>query len=70
MPDYAIVDSHVHLLQPGRFGYAWTKGQPSLDRQVLPGDLTRAAAPVEIDRFVSPRAGLRRPMPWSRLGRK
>jgi L-fuconolactonase len=52
VPDYPIVDSHVHLCEPNRFGYAWTKGQPSLNRQVLPADLTRAAAPVEIDQFV------------------
>jgi L-fuconolactonase len=52
VPDDPIVDSHVHLCEPARFGYAWTRGAPSLNRQVLPGDLTRAAAPVEIDRFV------------------
>jgi L-fuconolactonase len=52
VPDYPIVDSHVHLCEPGRFGYAWTKSQPSLNRQVLPADLTEAAAPVEIDQFV------------------
>jgi L-fuconolactonase len=52
VPDYPIVDSHVHLCQPGRFSYAWTAGQPSLNRRVLPDDLAKAAAPVEIDRFV------------------
>jgi len=52
VPDYPIVDSHVHLCEPARFGYAWTRGAPSLNRQVLPDDLIRAAAPVEIDRFV------------------
>jgi L-fuconolactonase len=52
VPDFPIVDSHVHLCDPGRFGYAWTTGAPSLNRQVLPADLMQAAAPVEIDRFV------------------
>ena len=52
MPDFAIVDSHVHLCDPKRFGYAWTKNAPSLKRQVLPADLTKAAAPVKIDQFV------------------
>ncbi len=52
MPDYPIVDSHVHLLEPARFGYGWTRGAPSLNRRALPGDLMQAAAPVEIDRFV------------------
>ena len=52
MLDFPIVDSHVHLLNPERFGYAWTKGAPSLNRLVLPADLTAAAAPVKIDQFV------------------
>ncbi len=52
MIDFPIVDSHVHLLNPGRLGYAWTKGAPSLNRLVLPDDLTVAAAPVRIEAFV------------------
>ena len=52
MPDFPIVDSHVHLLNPQRFGYAWTKNAPSLNRQVLPADLIAAAAPVKIEQFV------------------
>jgi L-fuconolactonase len=52
MPDFPIVDSHVHLADPKRFGYAWTKNAPSLNRTVLPEHLTKAAAPVQIDKFV------------------
>ena len=52
MPDFPIVDSHVHLCDPQRFSYAWMKDAPALDRQVRPDDLTRAARPVEIERFV------------------
>jgi L-fuconolactonase len=52
MIDYPIVDSHVHLLDPKRFAYSWTRNAPSLNRQVLPDDLTRAAAPVKIEQFV------------------
>ncbi len=44
MPDFAIIDSHVHLADPKRFGYAWTKNAPSLSRQVLVDDLMKAAA--------------------------
>jgi L-fuconolactonase len=50
--DYPIIDSHIHLCDPDRFGYAWTKGAPSLKREVLPRDLYAAAGPVQIDRFV------------------
>jgi L-fuconolactonase len=52
VPDFPIVDSHVHLCDPGRFGYGWTKTAPSLNRRVLPADFARASAPVEVDRFV------------------
>ncbi|CAN5168548.1 amidohydrolase [soil metagenome] len=52
MPDFPIVDSHVHLCEPKRFGYAWTKNAPSLNRQVLPSDFTRANGPVKVDQFV------------------
>jgi L-fuconolactonase len=50
--DYPIVDSHIHLCDPGRFGYGWTKGAPSLARPVLPHHLTEAAKPVTIDKYV------------------
>jgi L-fuconolactonase len=52
VPDFPIVDSHVHLLDPGRFSYAWTTGAPSLNRKALPADLFKAAGPVKIDTIV------------------
>jgi predicted TIM-barrel fold metal-dependent hydrolase len=52
MPDFPIVDSHVHLCDPQRFGYAWMKNVPQLNRAVLPSHLTKAAAPFEIEQFV------------------
>jgi L-fuconolactonase len=52
VPDFPIVDSHVHLCDPSRFGYDWTKNAPSLERLVLPADFTKAAGQVEVDRFV------------------
>jgi L-fuconolactonase len=50
--DFPIVDSHVHLCDPKRFSYAWMKNAPSLNRQVLPSDLTKAAGAVTIGQFV------------------
>ena len=52
MPDFPIVDSHVHLLDPKRFSYSWTAGAPSLNRTALPADLFKAADPVKIDTIV------------------
>ena len=52
MPDFPIVDAHLHLADPKRFSYGWTKNAPSLNRTVLPEHLTKAAGPVKIERFV------------------
>ncbi len=52
MVGFPVVDSHVHLLEPQRLGYGWTKNAPKLRRQVLPAHLTEAARPVKIEQFV------------------
>ena len=52
MPNFAIVDSHVHLCEPKRFTYAWMATAPSLNRRRLPEDFVAAAAPVKIEQFV------------------
>lgn len=52
MPEFPIVDAHVHLADPKRFGYAWTANAPSLNRTVLPAEFFEAAAPVKIEKFV------------------
>ena len=52
MPDYPIIDTHVHLCDPARLSYSWMKDAPALNRRVLPEDFAKAAAPVKIDRFV------------------
>jgi len=52
MPDFPIIDAHVHLVDPKRLGYAWTQHAPSLNRTVVPADLFKAAAPVAIEKFV------------------
>lgn len=52
MPDFPIVDTHVHLADPKTFSYAWTKDAPSLNRTVVPADFLKAAAPVAVEKFV------------------
>jgi L-fuconolactonase len=52
VPDFPIVDSHVHLCDPQRFDYPWMTSAPSLDRVVLPAHLTEAAGPVQVEHFV------------------
>jgi L-fuconolactonase len=52
MPDFPIIDAHVHLTDVKNLGYGWTKNAPVLNRSVLPADLFKAAAPVQIEKFV------------------
>ncbi len=52
MPDFPIIDAHVHLTDVRNLGYGWTKNAPVLNRTVLPADLMKAAAPVKIEKFV------------------
>lgn len=52
MPDFPIIDAHVHLTDVKNLAYGWTKNAPVLNRSVLPADLFKAAAPVQIEKFV------------------
>lgn len=52
MLDFPIVDSHVHLIDPGRLTYSWHDDLPSLARPWRPPDLTTAAAPTVIEKIV------------------
>ncbi len=52
MPDFPIIDAHVHLLDTKRFGYAWAAGVPALQRDFSPDDLMACAAPAQIEAFV------------------
>jgi len=48
MIDFAIVDSHVHLLDPSRLSYSWAAGAPKLARAFNFDDLLSVAKPYEI----------------------
>ncbi len=52
MIDFPIIDSHIHLLDQKRFGYAWASGAPELKRDWTPDDLAGAAKPFEIEGLV------------------
>ena len=52
MIDFPIIDSHIHLLDQKRFGYAWADGAPKLKRDWTPNDLANAAKPYEIEGLV------------------
>ena len=52
MPEFPIVDSHVHLYDPGVIRYGWMQGKPALDRLRLIAELDTARRPVEIEALV------------------
>ena len=52
MPSFPIVDTHVHLYDPGVIRDAWMRGKPLLDRKRLMAELDAARGPVEIEQLV------------------
>lgn len=52
MPDFPIVDSHVHLYDTSRFSYPWLAGVPAIAKSHLPADFDRARGGVTVERIV------------------
>lgn len=52
MPSFPIVDSHVHLWDPGRLSYPWLSSVPRLNRSFLIGDYDRACGTVQVAKIL------------------
>lgn len=52
MPDFPLIDAHLHVYDPRRFSYPWMRDVPKLDRPHLPGDFRAAAEGVAVERAV------------------
>ena len=52
MPDFPIVDSHVHLYDVKRLRYGWLKNVPKIDRTCLLADFDAARGQVMVDKIV------------------
>ncbi len=50
MPNFPIVDSHLHLWDPAQISYPWLSG--ALDRAFLTADFQAATGPVAIESLV------------------
>ena len=52
MPDFPIVDAHVHLYDPALLRYSWMRGAPAIDKSHLLADFDRACGEVAVEAFV------------------
>ncbi len=52
MPDFPIVDAHVHLYDPDAIDYPWMKGVPRLNSLHGPAEYTAATGGVAVDRLI------------------
>ncbi|MGI3903847.1 MAG: amidohydrolase family protein [Janthinobacterium lividum] len=52
MPDFPIIDAHVHLYDSSRISYPWLAGVPAIDASFLPAELDVARGAVMIEHLV------------------
>ena len=52
MPDFPIIDSHVHLYDVARLRYGWLNRVPKINRTYLLNDFDAARGPVQVDKIV------------------
>ena len=52
MPDFPIIDAHVHLYDTARLSYSWMRDIPKLNRPHLLPDFDSARGPVDVERII------------------
>lgn len=52
MPNFPIVDTHLHLWDLGRLRYPWLASVPMLNKNHLMADYRRACGPVQVAKMV------------------
>lgn len=52
MPDFPIIDSHLHIWDPEALDYPWLAGAGKLNRAHLPADYKAACGQVEVEAMV------------------
>lgn len=52
MPEFPIVDAHVHLYDPAAVGYRWMRDKPVLDSRHGVAEFDRARGAVDVDGVV------------------
>ena len=52
MPNFPIIDTHLHVWDPARLDYAWIKGNPLFDRPYHVEDYARDCGDVQVEAMV------------------
>ncbi|MBV6646012.1 MAG: amidohydrolase family protein [Cyclobacteriaceae bacterium] len=52
MPNFPIIDAHVHFWDPFKFHYPWLKDVPDLNRSFLPEDFSEASKSLQVEKMV------------------
>ena len=52
MPEFPIIDSHVHLYDVNRLSYGWLANVPKIDRSFDLADFDAARGPVDVEKLV------------------
>jgi L-fuconolactonase len=52
MPDFPIIDTHLHIWDPARLSYAWIKGNDLFDRPYHVEDYARDLGGVDVEAMV------------------
>ncbi len=58
MPDFPIVDTHVHFWHPELWDYPWLKAEEKLNRPFLPAAFRTATPPTEVESIVFVECGI------------
>ncbi|HSH81580.1 MAG TPA: hypothetical protein VLA19_23880, partial [Herpetosiphonaceae bacterium] len=58
MLEFAIVDAHVHLWDPGRFRMPWLVGLPAINRPFGLADYDAQRADLEVEALVYVEVGV------------
>ena len=52
MPQFPIIDTHLHIWDPAKLSYPWHAGAPALNRPFLLADYDEHRAAVDVERMV------------------
>ena len=52
MPDFPIIDTHLHIWDPARLSYSWIKGNPLFDRPYHVEDFRRDCGDIQVEAMV------------------